>query len=114
MFGFHFAHKVVFELSIHYLTKHKLYLKVLLSIDYQIHLREYHMVSSCDSFRLLILMQVEQDVVAELTKSVEKIGLDMRVTALVSPVWFVISTALFFLLCSEELIYAWFDITLMG
>lgn len=43
------------------------------------------MVSYCDSFRLLMLMQVEQDVVAELTKSVEKIGLDMRVTALVSP-----------------------------
>lgn len=39
---------------------------------------------------LLILVQVDQDVVGELTKSVEKIGLDMRVTALVSPVWFLI------------------------
>ncbi|KAJ0030016.1 hypothetical protein Pint_13283 [Pistacia integerrima] len=40
-------------------------------------------------------MWVGQDVVGELTKAMERAGLDMRVAALVSPAWFGSSFLLF-------------------
>lgn len=53
--------------------KHVLSVQLLPLLLY-IHLRKY----------VNLLLQVGQDVVGELTKAMERVGLDMRVTALVS------------------------------